>query len=573
MRHQSMRALLFGSACALVSTASSMAGGVLYVNGAAAPGGDGLSWASAFQTVEAGLSAALASAGATPEVWVAAGTYRPDGGTNDRESTFMLFSGAILRGGFAGTETDPAQRVSGANTTILTGDIGVPGDPSDNSFHVVSMRVVFAPATLDGFTIMHGRADAGTFPNNSGGGLLNEGTTQVIGCAFEQNFAASGAGAFSRFGIGTFVGCSFISNSASSEGGGLYVRDGGSATNCTFSGNNSSFGGGLWACCGLIEVSDCAFASNFGNFGGAVFNSSSTLKIKRSAFADNSASRGGAVHSGTNAVIASSFFAGNSGDRGGAIYANAAASIVNCVFTRNFALSSGGGVWATTSLTLASSTLHGNNALLFGGGLYLESGSTNVGNSILWSNQDNTGVSQSAQVTRVGGSLWVNSSCVHGWNGSLGGTGNIGAAPQFIDPVGADLVPGTLDDNFRLNLASPCVDAGNAALLPADSADVDDDLDLLEPLPLDADQAPRAIEDYFRPPNGPLGAPMLDMGAYEAVPPPRVPGDANGDMLVDFADITSILASWGQMLVPADVNDSGTVDFADLTTVLANWGP
>lgn len=559
------------AALTLIAVAGPARADVLHVNAAAAPGGDGLSWATALQTVDEALAVGEASAGALAEVWIAAGTYRPGFGGTNRSQTFELFSGAIVRGGFAGNETTIEQRIDGANPTILSGDIGVPNDSSDNCFHVVSMRLLFAPFVLDGVSIVKGRADGGSFPDNSGGGLLSEGSGSIVNCEFAQNEGTSGAGAFSRFGSGTFTECRFVANAATSEGGGLYIRDSGLVSNCSFAGNNASFGGGLWVCCGPVEVADSAFASNFGNFGGAVFNSSGALRMKRSTFEDNSASRGGAVHAGTNCVLASCFFAGNSGDRGGAVYANSTASIMNCVLSRNFALSSGGGVWATTSLTLASSTLHGNTALLFGGGLYLESGSVNVGNAILWSNQDSSGTTQGSQVTRVGGSLWINASCVQGWNGLISGSGNISTPPLFVNPGGIDGTPGTLDDDFRLSVASPCLDTGNAALLPADTADVDEDDDVLEPLPRDLALAARRIEHYFVPPNGPAGAPPPDMGALEFVPPPRVPGDTDGDMLVNFTDITNILASWGQLLVPADVDESGEVGFSDLTMVLANW--
>jgi len=38
---------------------------------------------------------------------------------------FYLAGGVSLFGGFAGTETSVAARVQGANTTLLSGDIGV----------------------------------------------------------------------------------------------------------------------------------------------------------------------------------------------------------------------------------------------------------------------------------------------------------------------------------------------------------------------------------------------------------------------------------------------------------------
>jgi len=62
---------------------------------------------------------------------------------------------------------------------------------------------------------------------------------------------------------------------------------------------------------------------------------------------------------------------------------------------------------------------------------------------------------------------------------------------------------------------------------------------------------------------------------FGAVPPPGCPGDADGSGIVDFADISAVLANWGQSGLPyrpGDADGSGTVDFADISTVLANWG-
>ncbi|MCA9310453.1 MAG: hypothetical protein KDA21_04555, partial [Phycisphaerales bacterium] len=53
------------------------------------------------------------------------------------------------------------------------------------------------------------------------------------------------------------------------------------------------------------------------------------------------------------------------------------------------------------------------------------------------------------------------------------------------------------------------------------------------------------------------------------------PGDANGDLAVDFADLEILLDAWGTSVVPGedgDVDQSGVVDFADLEILLEEWG-
>ncbi|MBX3352759.1 MAG: hypothetical protein KF684_07475 [Phycisphaeraceae bacterium] len=52
------------------------------------------------------------------------------------------------------------------------------------------------------------------------------------------------------------------------------------------------------------------------------------------------------------------------------------------------------------------------------------------------------------------------------------------------------------------------------------------------------------------------------------------PGDTNGDGVVNFADLNTVLGSFGLAgdAIPGDVNDDGVVNFSDLNIVLANFG-
>jgi hypothetical protein len=124
---------------------------------------------------------------------VAAGTYKPTSYfdpkvTNDpRSRSFLLKGGVSVLGGFAGTETQLAQRDLDTNPTILSGDfsgndssawppvigndgnIGS-GDPtrSENAYHVVGVLSQPTAPVLDGFTITGGNANNTSYlqPNN-----------------------------------------------------------------------------------------------------------------------------------------------------------------------------------------------------------------------------------------------------------------------------------------------------------------------------------------------------------------------------------------------------------------------
>ena len=146
---------------------------------------DGSSWANALASVTNALSRASAS----DEIWVAAGTYKPDAGT-DRTKSFILKTSVALYGGFDGTETSREERDWTNNTTILSGDIGVGGDLTDNVYHVL---VGATGARLDGFTIRDGYANGGANETRTGGGMYCVGTHPVVAnCIFTSNFANGG---------------------------------------------------------------------------------------------------------------------------------------------------------------------------------------------------------------------------------------------------------------------------------------------------------------------------------------------------------------------------------------------
>jgi len=235
--------------------------GVLYVNAVAGAGGDGLSWATAFQTLQDGLSLAAEAAGpATPvQVWVAAGAYKPtarDDPNDPQSAVFRLVDGVAVYGGFAGTEASLAERDPEANVTILDGERGVPGDPlpGDNVRVLVRAQSCGAGTKIDGFTITRAAERAVSF---------SSGNPVIARCILLRNYSA----VYCEYGSQTIVSCRFWGNGNSDSGVGVYLRNGGNVTiaNCEFVGNRTSgWGAALEAYLGSAEatVTNCTFFGN-----------------------------------------------------------------------------------------------------------------------------------------------------------------------------------------------------------------------------------------------------------------------------------------------------------------------
>ena len=163
---------------------------------------NGTSWANAFSAAQ--LQSAINLG--VPQVWVAAGTYKPTTGS-DRSISFAMKNGVTIYGGFNGTETFLGQRNWNTNITILSGDIGTNLVSTDNSYHVVSNLNLNNTAILDGFTIQGG-CDNPASGNGLGAGILNLSSSPVIiNCKIINNTvisidaAASGAALYNSVAI------------------------------------------------------------------------------------------------------------------------------------------------------------------------------------------------------------------------------------------------------------------------------------------------------------------------------------------------------------------------------------
>lgn len=559
--------------CFLISAVTPLAASaqILRVNASAAPGGDGNSWPTAYRDLQGALDRAR-TLGGVNEIWVAAGTYKPDRATANRAESFALVNAVALLGGFAGNESAATQRNPITNPTILSGDIGAPNIDTDNCYHVVSFTEFGATSSIDGFIIERGRADTAGSNNDTGGGLYFRAPTATLtvsACIFRSNYARQGGALFSRQGTITIKDCDFASNTADSDGGAVFAQDSATLRSCRFLNNNAPFGGAVWFCCGWARLEDCIAEGNFANNGGAIFSSGGTITLANCTLTDNAAAQGGGADLSGTTRIASTLFAGNFASTGGGLRASGTLSIASSIFSRNFVTVTGAGLYNEGSATIDFCTFHANNAVISTGGFYTAS-SALVNNSILWNNTDGSGTTETAQVRRAAGTLTVTNSCVQNWSGALVGSGNFSTDPLLQNAAGPDGILGSGDDAPAPAGNSPCIDRADNTLIPADTADADSDGDTLEPLPLDAMRTPRRLDDLESPDAGAGVAPIADVGAAEYR---RIyPGDINQDGRVDIADLAIIVLSWDSGDPAGDANNDGNVDLADIALLILNWG-
>jgi hypothetical protein len=227
-----------------------------YVSWYASGANNGFSWGNAYPRLEDALAEAAAMGGPTSpyEIWVRAGTYRPAGAGGNRGASFVLRRYTEVYGGFAGVESVRAQRDPALQATVLSGDLNnndgvVFTDRTDNSYHVVTTTNIDATGVLDGFTITGGYAN-GSFPNNSGGGMLIDGGgPRIQGCILADNWAlSSGGGVYNtNFGAPLFDRCILLGNYANAEGGAMGNNFGGNVTvhNSLLIGNTSPTGAAI----------------------------------------------------------------------------------------------------------------------------------------------------------------------------------------------------------------------------------------------------------------------------------------------------------------------------------------
>lgn len=390
----------------LFFVATATTGQVIYVNAAATGTGNGTSWANAFTTLHAALSAAQHE----NELWIARGTYLP--GT----TPFFVNRNLTLTGGFAGTETTAEQADPVANPTILSGDLNqndvagnVQANRSDNR-QIMQIDSLLDLVTIRNLNFSGGQLGitppGGNIEAFAGGSIRTFSAINVQNCVFTSNGADFGA-AIALFGASnsTIRNVEVTGNFVTSRGAIIAISsDNLVVSNATFRSNLVNFGSLFIEDSYNTTVDSSLFESNFATNRAAAISylfspgaqlTNTAVRLNRCA----PSGIGGALSvigqdgvarptDMNEMVIDQCTFTSNEGRLGGAgIFLSANALVSNTVVLDNVANSLGGGFTiVNTDLNLATNpaekrlrfencTISENTVIgapFYGAGLYLE---------------------------------------------------------------------------------------------------------------------------------------------------------------------------------------------------------
>lgn len=258
---------------------------IRYVKPTATGTGDGSSWDNASGDLQKMIDE-LADNNVSQqagEVWVAAGTYKPQSqlisGMN-YSASFRMRDGISVYGGFAGNEMSKQERAKGTmpwdftNVTVLEAAYYESKLAWTNSKWTVgsdSRHVVwFAPmsgesdftriTTLDGVTVQGGYAQGNTglddFLTDRGAGVYMDGANAYLSnCIVRENYATgNGGGVYLKNGR---VQTSLIyNNNADADGGAVYVENRGLVYRSMLTNNSALNGAGVYLYNGAEASSD-----------------------------------------------------------------------------------------------------------------------------------------------------------------------------------------------------------------------------------------------------------------------------------------------------------------------------
>ena len=255
-----------------------------YVDINASVSGNALSWATACSD----LQLIINNSNSGDTIWVAQGTYVPIRqannltviDSNNRTNAFVLKSNVKIFGGFTGIETALTQRDWKNNSTILSGDIGILNDSTDNCFHVVISSGNTGNTCLDGFIV-------------SGGNANGIATISIAGYPVSHQ---DGGGIYLCHSSAAIRNITIRNNRADRNGGGILCSNESilQLSNLTIYENRAASGGGLANMdASSLSLINSLIRNNHAEYGGGVFNIGVTSILTNTTITENMVTAGG----------------------------------------------------------------------------------------------------------------------------------------------------------------------------------------------------------------------------------------------------------------------------------------
>jgi len=316
----------------------------------------------------------------------------------------------------------------------------------EKGFYLVDGEIY--TSVIDGFTIINGDSAV----DLCGGGIYISSNPIIRNCIIKDCIREWGGGMGIDGSGPEIVNCIFENNSAYNRGAGIYIKSGNAnIIDCTFRQNNCLTGGGIYTLTDNSNIIGCTIVNNHAVDGGG-------LKVRES-------------HT----------------------------KFINCIIASNTASFEGGGLLTFNSSepVFTNCVFENNSSVEYGGGIRCASDSDKVilNNCIIWNNH--TGVNMGDGISHQVTTIELNSCVFDNGANFFGGSGTrIINSCITLDPQFENVAIG----NYRLQSTSPCIDAGDNALVPM-------------AITTDPDGNQRIVDGV-----APWDGPKVDIGAYEYQP-------------------------------------------------------
>ncbi len=390
MKRLSLLSLILTLFCLIVPKTEAQAV-IVFVKENGSGNKTGASWDHAIDGIDFPERVSMAADGDV--FYVAAGTYKPTQ-ENDRTKSFVLKTKVRMYGGFPtdAIGTDVSNANFNTYITRLSGDIGILGDSTDNSYHVVQINAL-SETLIDGFYISGGQGvgmhGAGVFGFNNAVVTINNSVVENNSLVNEtEGIVPTGGGIFSAKEV-ILSNVTVRKNNSAGNGGGVYTANL-TLKDCSIIDNTTAAsGGGISITSGILTLQGTILIernkTSTGHGGGIYFSGTgiTTINLISLTIQNCEAVNGGAMNfngdvvdiilKGTTSpmIFANNKATASAGGGGGAIATNARTTLTlqNVTIINNTAIRSGGGISAYGPLTVENCLINNNISQAHGGGI------------------------------------------------------------------------------------------------------------------------------------------------------------------------------------------------------------